>query len=269
MVRQRRAEIERQEVSLFDSASQRRTIEQAEISNLFAHQNARRALEVSDKVDVQVLANRLVDALGRSVVDAGHDLPDTSMLRRALDVILVREPHICRDALREAMSACMEVVDAEDLPDSLGSDEELPASPLNLYGCLPPRMNPWETRFADWLDAQEGRVSWWLRNPAFPNPEHRWGVRIMLPKGRGYYPDFVVCVNGRARGGGIALAETKERTTTADSEVKARTEHREYGRALMLTYDAPADRFVRVEYDWSWNQNRERGYFAFDDLLTA
>jgi type III restriction enzyme len=147
------------------------------------------------------------------------------------------------------------------------SDVPLIGSPLNLYGCMPPGLNTWEQRFADWLDRQE-QVSWWTRNPARPTAADDWSVRIVLPDtGRGFYPDFLVSVNGRKQPGGIGLVETKERTETADSAIKSRTEHREYGRALMLRYDAIADRFIRVEYAPDVGRNREVGPLQPEDLV--
>ena len=166
-----------------------------------------------------------------------------------------------------AMASCTEVVDAADLPEALESSIPLPESPLNLYGRLPP-MNTWETRFADWLDSQHGRVLWWLRNPSQPRMANAWAVRIMLPEtGTGFFPDFVVCVDGRKRRDGIALADTKERIAAEDALVKSRTEHREYGKALILTYDSMNDRFTRVEFDAGLGRNREAAPLRVEDLL--
>ena len=66
---------------------------------------------------------------------------------------------------------------------------------------------------------------------------------------------------------GIGLAETKERIESDDSGIKSRTEHREYGRALMLTYDVERDRFLKVEYAAEVGRNREVGPLRPDDLF--
>lgn len=160
-------------------------------------------------------------------------------------------------------------MDAADLPPTLISPSALPLSPRNLYGVLPSGMNTWERAFADWLDRQPS-VLWWLRNAQRSSPANNWGVRIVVPEdGRGYWPDFVVCVDGRKRSDGIALAETKERIETYDSELKSRTEHREYGRALMLTYDPVQDRFERIEFQPALGRNQAVGLLAPDDLLSG
>jgi hypothetical protein len=63
------------------------------------------------------------------------------------------------------------------------------------------------------------------------------------------------------------LAETKERTETEASAVKSRTEHRKYGRALMLAYDRQSDRFFKVEYAPDIGRNREVGLLRWEDLV--
>ncbi|MCX7384023.1 MAG: hypothetical protein NT133_21975 [Alphaproteobacteria bacterium] len=159
------------------------------------------------------------------------------------------------------------VIDATDLPEAWESQEPLIASDKNLYGIMPTGMNKWERRFGSLLD-REPRVIWWLRNLSRPNAADDWSARIVLPDtGKGFYPDFVVCVEARKQRDGISLIETKERTETADSAVKSRTEHREYGRALMLRYDDPADRFYRVEYAPDLGRNKETGPFRSEDLV--
>jgi type III restriction enzyme len=267
MVRQVKAEVERRESSLFDTDSTRRVQEHAAISDMFTQQSAFRALRVSDHIDPQDLARRLLYRLKAAFEEAGEDIPEQGQLRRGLNVILVRTPRLCRDAMLRAMASCTEVVDAADLPVAFESPYPLPESKLNLYGCVPP-MNTWETRFADWLDRQDGRVLWWLRNPSQPRMANAWAVRIMLPEnGAGFFPDFVICVEGRKKPDGIALADTKERIEGEDAMVKSRTEHREYGRALILTYDLVDDKFTRVDFDAGLGRNREVAPLRFEDLL--
>ena len=241
MVRRTRAEVEKQEKSLFERGSAQRVQEQAAISDLFAQHSAFKSLRVSDYIDPQELSRRLILRLEQAFQQAGEEVPEQRLMRRGLNVILVLTPRLCRDALLRAMASCTEVVDAAELPETLDSSVELPESPLNLYGHRPP-MNSWESRFADWLDRQPDKVEWWLRNPAQPRMPNAWAVRIVLPEtGAGFFPDFVICVKGRKKTDGIALADTKERISDDAAAVKSRTEHREYGRALILTYDEIRD----------------------------
>lgn len=260
--------VDRLDTDLFDPSQRQRVQEQAVISDLFARQNAHEVLRVCQHLDPADLGRQLQQKLADAMTDAGLPGMEERELRRALNLVLVQSPDMLRDALRRAMGACAEVIDAADLPLELTSGEPLMPSTRNLFGCMPDKLNTWEQAFADWLDRQH-EVLWWLRNPARPNAADDWGVRIVLPEtGRGYYPDFVVCVDGRKQRDGIALAETKERIETDDSIAKSRTEHKEYGRALMLTYDMRADRFIRVEYAPDLGRNREIGPLAPGDLVS-
>ena len=267
-VRRDRVEVERREADVFDATlPEARRGEQAAISDLLAREGAMRALRVSDHIDPMELARRLLSALRAAFEQDGQTPPEEKALRRGLNVVLARNPRLCKDALKRAMAAHVEVVDAADLPKNLSSSVALPRSPRNLYGVLPAGMNSWERAFADWLDRQPN-VLWWLRNAQRDGHANGWGVRIVLPEdGRGYWPDFVVCVEGRKKGNRVALAETKERIETYDSEAKSRTEHREYGRALMLTYDPQQDRFERVEFIPALARNQAVGLLTRHDLL--
>ena len=266
-VRQESADVERREGDLFDGGAQTRRLEQSAISFQFARRNAHELLNVSQYIAPKELGLRLQEALARALYEARQPAVERIVLQRALNVILVQSPNILKDALRRAMGACAEVVDAYDLPAAWESPFELSPSPRNLYGCMPQGLNTWELAFADWLDCEPG-VMWWIRNLPRPNAADDWSVRIVLPdSGRGYYPDFVFCVDGRKQPNGIGLAETKERTESEASGLKSRTEHREYGRALMMSYDRDADRFIRVEYAPDLGRNKEIGVLRGVDLL--
>ena len=260
--------VERREADLFDPAQQRRMQEQSAISDLFARETAHERLRVSQHLDPAEIGRRLQASLADALRADGQDVPPERVLRRALNVVLVQFPNLLTDAMRRAMASCAEVVDAAELPEAWSSPEPLPESPGNLYGVMPAGLNRWEQRFADQLDAWPG-VRWWTRNPARPNAADNWSVCIVLPEtGRGYYPDFVVCVEGRRKRDGIALAETKERIESEDSAAKSRSEHREYGRALMLSYDVPSNRFIRVEFAPDLGRNKEVGPLRFEDFIT-
>jgi hypothetical protein len=265
--RRSRIEIDRDERDLFDAARQDMRLVQAEISEFVARQHAHETLRVSGYIDPRALGQALLKKLAMRFREAGQDVPPEKELRRALNVVLVRFPTLLKDALRRATQACAEVIDAADLPPSGDSEEPLLPSSKNLYGIIPAQLNTWERRFANWLD-REPRVRWWLRNLSRPTAKDDWSVRIVLPDtGEGFYPDFVICVEARKQRDGIALAETKERTETSDSAVKSRTEHREYGRALMLRYDQKADRFICVEYAPELGRNKEIGPLTPEFLL--
>lgn len=242
-------------------------MENSAISFQFARQNAHELLNISQYIAPKDLGLRLQASLAEALQKANQEAVERPILQRALNVILVQYPNLLKDALRRAIGACADVVDAAELPKFWESPVPLMASPLNLYGCMPQGLNTWEQRFADWLDQQD-LVLWWTRNLPRPNAADDWSVRIVLPEsGRGYYPDFVVCVDGRKQPNGIGLAETKERTETEESAAKSRTEHREYGRALMVSYDRETDRFIRVEFAPEVGRNRAMRPLRPSDLV--
>jgi len=262
-----RMEVERREGDIFDPTREARQQEQAVISDVLARGHAHELLRVSAYVNPVELGQRLQKLMAEALAQAGLDVPGEKELRRAVNVVLVQFPTLLKDALRRAMQSCAEVVNAADLPKTWDSNVPLLQSTKNLYAVFPSGLNAWEQRFADWLDRQP-RVLWWTRNLPRPNASDDWSARIVLPDtGRGYYPDFVVCVEGRRKVDGIALAETKERIESEDSAVKSRTEHREYGRALMVSYNPSSDRFLRVEFAPDLGRTREVGPLQADDLL--
>lgn len=259
--------VERRETEIFEGRIQHRTEEQGVISELFARQSAHKVLSVCDSIAPADLGRALMQKLAAELASAGLEPLDERSLRKGLHVVLGRWPELTREALRKAMAACTEVVDAAPLPEVWESPEPLVESPLNLYGVIPQGLNSWEEAFARWLDRQSDVVQWWTRNPSRPNADDDWSVRIVLPEtGRGFYPDFVVAVDGRKSG--LLLAETKERVDSADTEAKTRTEHREYGRALMLAYDTVRAQFYRYEYMFEQQRNKEIGPLRPDDLTS-
>ena len=269
MVRQLRTDVERRETDLFDAAATRRVAEQAVISELFAQENAFRALRVSDYIGIQDLARRLLERLRLAIEQAGEEPPEERLLRRGLNVILVRSPQLCREAMKRAMARCTEVVDAADLPETWDSEVPLEPSPLNLYGHRPTGLNAWEAPFADWLDRQSGSVIWWLRNKPQPRSRDAWAVHASSCRKLAlvsFRTSSSVSTDGRSWTVSRS-ADTKERILGQDGEAKSRTEHRVYGRALILTYDTVADKFIRVEFDPALGRNREVAVFEARDLL--
>ena len=131
-VRQETAPIERREESLFDPAAQTRRIEQSTISFQLARQNAHELLSVSQYIAPKDLGLRLQASLAAALEEAGQAPVERAVLQRALNVILVQSPNLLKEALRRAMGACAEVVDAHDLPAAWDSPVTLSVSTRNL-----------------------------------------------------------------------------------------------------------------------------------------
>ncbi len=120
------------------------------------------------------------------------------------------------------------ILPAEPLPMTWESDEALPSSNRNLYGILPSALNSWEQNFAQVLDHdQSGTIRWWHRN----QPHKPWAVNVLLPDGRGFFPDFLVGVKDRKTPDGVLLAEPKLYFERRDEAPKAEVIHAGYGTA--------------------------------------
>ena len=170
---------------------------------------------------------------------------DPAKIRRFLNSILASHPDLLHQAQKAALAATAQVVEADPLPIEWVSDVELPASTRNVYRILPAEMNSWERGFADLLDAGGGGVvRWWHRNL----PGKTWSVNVLLPDGRGFYPDFVVGIEGRVTASGVLLADPKWGFDRAAEAPKAAARHQVYGRVLVLYREGEA-RWMVVRYD--------------------
>ena len=175
------------------------------------------------------LYQRLLARFLASIEQLGADVPgDEEEQMQQLDLVLVRRPHLLRDAYRRMRH--QQVVDIDvPLPVEMASHQRLVGARRGLYGAFPPDLNTDEQAIAALLDASP-LVRWWHRNPSRTGAGlYRWD------EGDGFYPDFVVCMEGRP-GSGLALLEVKgEHLWGKDSEVeKAAAVHPDYGAVFMV-----------------------------------
>jgi hypothetical protein len=104
------------------------------------------------------------------------------------------QPELLWDAQKKALAAHMEIQEADELPTEINSHEPLHRSPRNIYEVMPPGLNGWEKEFAELLDRDPHKiVNWWHRNPA----DKPWSVNVLMQNGKGFYPDFVIGIEGR------------------------------------------------------------------------
>jgi superfamily II DNA or RNA helicase len=173
----------------------------------------------------------------------GADDPDR--VAAFLDVILASNPDLLYDAQKTALAHAAEIRETEDLPAEITSDEPLPISTRNVYGIIPNGLNSWERPFADLLDRDaNGIIKWWHRN----EPHKPWSVNVLMPDGRGFFPDFVIGVEGRKTEEGVLLADPKLNYQRDDEAPKVFAEHQVYGRVLILFRDG-GNRWMTVGYD--------------------
>ena len=122
-------------------------------------------------------------------------------------------------------------------------------------------MNTWETQFAQQLDAAPGdTVLWWHRN----EPREDWSVNVLMPDGRGFYPDFIIGIKGRGTGQNALLVDPKLNFEREDEAQKVLAVHQTYGRVMILTRDA-ATRWMVVTWDTRRNRPVAETEFSFAD----
>ena len=213
-----------------------------------AAREANKVLQRDGVFDARELRFALLRKLAATLREMGlnDEAGDAEKLRHMLNVILTGHPEILYEAQKAALSAHVEIEEAdEEIPPVLESESPLPKSRLNVYRALPPELNSWERDFAALLDADAGGVvNWWHRNP----PRQPWSVQVVLANGHGFFPDFIVGVNGRKKEFGALLADPKFHFEITAELPKSHAEHPLYGRVLILARQGAAQ-WMTVRYD--------------------
>ena len=185
-------------------------------------------------LDPRALLNALLDRFKEKLPEAGFALPSSEeALEHALDVVLVRNPKLLRDANRLARMQRIDLREVQ-LPSSIFSAEPMKPAKRNIYGVFP---NSWDSEdervFAEKLDACD-EVLWWHRNPA-RRPEsvalYKWD------DGSPFHPDFVVAYRGRGTECDIALVEVKGPRGWGDPTDFAKANgpaHASYGKCIFV-----------------------------------
>ena len=169
---------------------------------------------------------------------------DPAKVAHFLDVILATHPELLYEAQKAANAQHAEILDAAELPAEIIWPEPLITSTRNVYGVFPAGLNTWEKPFAELLDRDSNNiVTWWHRN----EPRQPWSVNVLMPDGRGFYPDFVIGITGRKTEEGALLADPKLNFQRDDEAPKVLAEHRIYGRVMILFLDGV--RWMTVGYD--------------------
>ncbi len=171
---------------------------------------------------------------------------DPAKVAHFLNVILATHPQLLHEAQKAAIGQHAEIREAAELPGGLDWPEPLASSPRNVYGVMPPNMNSWEVPFAELLDRNVNNlVLWWHRNL----PHKPWSVNVLMPDGRGFYPDFVIGVSGRKKEDNALLADPKLNYQRDGEADKVLAEHRSYGRVMILFLDGVRWWTVRYDHD--------------------
>lgn len=242
-----KVKVQAKEAEIFTQQIELRFVN-AEMDPDQAARAANKVLQRDEVFDARELRFALLRKLAATLREMGMDetADDADKLRHMLNVILTAHPELLYEAQKEALAANVEIEEAdEELPRLLTSESPLPTSRLNVYRALPPGLNSWERDFAALLDADSaGVVNWWHRNPS----RQPWSVQVVLANGHGFFPDFIVGVQGRKRELGALLADPKFAFETTQEMPKTRAEHPVYGRVLILNRQGGAQwRTVRFD----------------------
>jgi len=211
--------------------------------------------------DPRELRRALVRKLKATLHDMALDQADDEQVNHTLNVILCGHPELLIAAQKAALAAHAEVEEAEEeLPQAIDSEEPLPTSRHNVYGVMPPGLNTWELPFAKLLDGDsQNIVRWWHRN----QPHKPWSVNVVLDNGKGFFPDFIIGIEGRKREDGALLADPKFYFEISEAQPKTYAEHPIYGRVLIL-YLQNGTHWKTVRYD----KQKEKAVLGGDFRLT-
>lgn len=241
-----------------------------ELSNARIAQQAQQSFRFNDSIDERLLKPALLKRLTKEIDRRGLSVPPEKDLRRAVDLVAMVHPYLLHDACRACLATVVEIRQDEPIPQILYGPKSLETSQKNLYRVFPHNMNVEELAFARLLDQDDtGTVLWWLRNPESVT----WAVSVIMPNGRRYYPDFVVCVDGRQTRNpvGLALVEVKDdgetgRLFSKGNTEKVRSLHRIYGSVLMVYRDAKDGSWMRVEYNAAARIHQPAGDVRIEEL---
>jgi type III restriction enzyme len=216
---------------------------------------AYRVLTKNESFDARELRRALLKKLKVILRELAMDqAEDDEQVAHMLNVILCARPDLLNKAQKAALAKHFEVVEAEEgLPPVLESENPLPASRHNVYKVMPSGLNSWEEAFADMLDRDtQDVVRWWHRNL----PNKPWSVQVLLDNGRGFFPDFIIGIEGRKTEDGGLLADPKFAFEISQEESKSYAEHPAYGRVLILSRQG-GGQWMTVRYD----DKREKAIF--------
>lgn len=226
----KRSKVVERTTDLFEGGSVEDKDVWANVSPAAIAERARQIAFAFDDVDRRELLSALKNRFRQCLHDQGHEMPETDEeLTRQLELVLVRNSGLIRDAHKRLRAEQVQLVPVHLLP-TLVSDYALTPAARNVYGVFPPDMSPQEREFAELLDTSAD-VLWWHRNPV-RRPEsvglYAWS------DGQGFFPDFVVGLVNRSEGQGVALSEVKGAHLMDYEKAKAGARHPTYGRVFMV-----------------------------------
>lgn len=268
LVQRRTGKVHVTEAGMFESDITRRE-EQFALSDERIMLGAQMAFAFNDSLDMRQLMPALMDRLKLEIGGRGFGMPSDDELARGISLAVMMFPHLLHDACRACLARSVSLLQDEPIPDTIWGLPGLEPAAKSLYRVFPHNLNKEEEAFARLLDGDtSGTVEWWLRNVE----NTRWAVSIVLPTGKRHYPDFVIGVRGRKSLDHIALAEIKDdeetgRLNSSGNTDKVRTEHAQYGSALMVTRDVRSKDWYQLAYFPDLRRHQPAALFRVTDLV--
>ena len=258
-----RVPVERRTLDVFTHEIQQEFNYAADMSDEEAAKLAKKALLKYDTFDPRELRRALLRKMQMVMHDAGMaEADDQEKATHFLEVILATHPELLWDAQKQALAKHAEIREADELPGEIQWPERLAHSPRNVYGVMPPGLGGWEKEFAELLDRDPHRiVNWWHRNL----PHKEWSVNVLMASGKGFFPDFIIGIQGRKTEEGTLLADPKERFETSKEAPKVLAEHGKYGRVMILAKDGV--RWMTIGYDEKANKPIMAREFRMTDAV--
>jgi hypothetical protein len=172
--------------------------------------------------------------------------------------------NLLRDALRTCSAKHKELADTVPLPETVTWPTGCTTARLGAYGVFPSDLNSHELAFAQLLDGDMSEtVEWWHRNePCKPH-----SVGLVMPDGKGYFPDFMVKVKGRSKGGGILMIEVKGEflMNSNNTPDKAQASHGLYRHPLMVMRE-DSGRWMTLRFNENTDKLEPDAVFRLDAL---
>lgn len=239
---------------------------QARLSDADIAIRGQRLLFEPDYLDPRELQKALLNRLAAECRDKGFDdlLESPEKLQRAMHLILISHKNLLRDAVRTCCAQHAELADTSPLPQTVTWPTGCATARLCAYDVFPPDLNKDELAFAQLLDADMSEtVEWWNRNER----SKPYSVGLVMPDGKGYFPDFMVKVKGRSKGDGILLIEVKGEflINSLNTPDKALASHKIYRKPLMVMHE-DSGRWMTLRFNEKTDKLEPDAVFRVDAL---
>lgn len=239
---------------------------QAGLSDTDIAKRGQRLLFEPDYLDPRQLQKAFLNRLANECREKGFDdlLESPENLRRAMHLILIAHKNLLREALRTCSAQHKELVDTVPLPETVTWPTGCATARLGVYGAFPSDLNSHELAFAQLLDGDMSEtVEWWHRN----EPSKLHSVGLVMTDGKGYFPDFIVKVKGRSKGGGILMIEVKGEflINSSNTPDKAQAFHGLYRHPLMVMLEK-SGRWMTLRFNEKTDKLEPDAVFRLDAL---